>query len=61
MTRASQVAATNHTAGQLRRAAQQWCASMTRDHRNDIERYRFTDGSAILINRSRCTITTAIN
>ena len=47
MTRAQQIATEAHTAGQIRREAQRWCAgSITGRNR---EEYRFTDGSRIVI------------
>lgn len=52
MTRADQILLTAHTRGQVRRAAQQWCSSMTRDHRADRDEYRFTDGSLIVVTRN---------
>ena len=52
MTRADQILHTSHTRGQVRRAAQKACASMTRDHRADRDEYRFTDGSSIIVTRN---------
>lgn len=49
MTRAGQITRTAHTAGQVRREAQRWCASMTRHHRTNNDTYRFTDGSSITV------------
>lgn len=52
MTRADKILHTSHTRGQVRRAAQKACASMTRDHRADRDEYRFTDGSSIIVTRN---------
>ena len=49
MSIAKLITTTNHTATQVRKAAQAQCRSMTRNHRNDKDRYWFGDGSGITV------------
>lgn len=49
MTRAKEITSVNHTATRVRKAAQKACAGMTRDHRQNHDVYKFTDGSAIVV------------
>lgn len=49
MTRAKEITSINHTGTQVRRAAQVACAGMERDHRLNVDLYRFTDGSSISV------------
>lgn len=43
------LADTNGLAGHVRKAAQKWCAGMTRDHRKNKDVYSFTDGSSLTV------------
>lgn len=54
MTRAHQIARTAHTAGQIRREAQRWCASSLTGRGK--AQYRFTDGSSITVTGNRVSI-----
>lgn len=49
MSRAKEILAKHHTAGQVRRAAQKACAGMARDHRKNKDTYFFTDNSRIVV------------
>lgn len=51
MTIATTIMRTNHTATQVRKAAQAQCRSMTRDHRKDRDRFWFGDNSCIVVVR----------
>ena len=52
MTIAAQILRTHQRATQVRRAAQIQCRSMTRNHRNDKDRYWFGDGSGLTVARN---------
>lgn len=56
MTRAQQLLAWYHTAGQVRKQAQKLCAGMTRDHRKNKDVYMFTDGSRIVVCRNAVSL-----
>lgn len=56
MTIAAQILRANHTAGQVRKAAQTQCRSMTRDHVKNKDRYWFGDGSALTVSRNTPTL-----
>lgn len=49
MSRAAELLKTNHTATQVRRAAQGACSGMQRNHPLNTDVYRFGDGSAISV------------
>lgn len=49
MSRAAEITRINHTATQVRRAAQKACASMSRSHVDNCDLYTFTDGSSIAV------------
>lgn len=51
MTIATTLLRTNHTATQVRKAAQAQCRSMTRDFRKDRYRFWFGDNSCIVVVR----------
>lgn len=56
MNRAMEITRINHTATQVRRAAQVACAGMERNHRLNSDVYRFTDGSSIAVSGLKVSI-----
>lgn len=56
MNRAKEITRVNHTATQVRRAAQVACAGMERNHRSNCDVFRFSDGSSIAVSDLKVTI-----